>query len=241
MRDAKLILYVAALLILFAACGEQKDSAPKEIPKDTVIKAQEPEDTQSVIDPQYKTKANDTIVASAEHPRYQISIKQGKYSFGDLTIELFPDVAPLHCRNFDSLVSIRFYDGLAFHRVVGKQGIGGLFIQGGDPNSRDKPEETWGLGDPSQTTVPAELNKLKHVRGMISAARNDNMNGANSQFFIVLYEWPQIDGKYTVFGRVVDGIDVAEQVAMVDVKPSPAMGGEPCLPVKKITMKIRKL
>lgn len=232
--------YVIAVLILLLSCGEQKKDEPGRaaIP-DSTAKNAEPKDSNVVIDPQYKTKGADTVVPHAEHPQYVISIKQGNYSFGDVTIELFPEVAPLHCRNFDSLVSVKFYDGLAFHRVIGKEGVGGLFIQGGDPNTRDKPENTWGLGDPSQHSVPAEFNKIKNKRGVITAARNDNMNSANSQFFIVLYDWPQIDGQYTVFGQVVSGLDVAEQVSMVEVKPLP-LTGEPCMPVKKVTMRIRK-
>ncbi|MDW7997398.1 MAG: peptidylprolyl isomerase, partial [Bacteroidota bacterium] len=86
-----------------------------------------------------------------ERPRYAITVTHSGRSIGEILVELFPEVAPLHCVNFDSLVSIGFYDGTAFHRIVP-----GFVIQGGDPNSKTKPRETWGFGDPLQRRIPAE-------------------------------------------------------------------------------------
>ncbi len=164
-----------------------------------------------------------------ERPQYVIEVFQKGKKLGDIVIELFPDVAPKHVRNFDSLVSIKFYDGTAFHRV-----IPGFMIQGGDPNSKNKPRHMWGYGDPSQKRVPAEFSDIPHKRGIVSAARGPDPNSATSQFFICVADAPWLDGKYTVFGRVLKGMDVADKVANVP-------RDERDNPIDKVEMKIRKL
>ncbi len=166
---------------------------------------------------------------AAERPRYALTVTQGSRLLGEIVIELFPEVAPLHCANFDSLVRIGFYDGTAFHRVVP-----GFVIQGGDPNSKNKPRETWGYGDPSQRRIPAEFNHLSHKRGIVSAARAADPNSATSQFFICLVDLPQLDGKYTVFGQVVRGMEVVDAIAQV---PRDARDN----PLEKVEMRVRRL
>src|SRR5437868_7957173 len=112
-------------------------------------------------------------------PRFQIVTTQASATLGVIHVELFPTIAPRHVRNFDSLVSKQFYDTTAFHRVVP-----GFVIQGGDPNSRSGPVSTWGYGQPGQPTVKAEFSVARHERGILSAARSNNINSATSQFFI---------------------------------------------------------
>ncbi|MBI5325288.1 MAG: peptidylprolyl isomerase [Ignavibacteriae bacterium] len=145
-----------------------------------------------------------------KNPQYVISVKQGDVKFGDIVLELFPDVAPKHCHNFDSLVSIKFYDGTAFHRV-----IPGFMIQGGDPNSKSKPKETWGMGEPGQKTVPAEFNDISHERGILSAARTPDPNSATSQFFICVAAAPHLNKQYTVYGKVISGLEVVDKIVNV--------------------------
>lgn len=166
--------------------------------------------------------------ATSQRPQYVISVTQGGKALGDIVVELFPDIAPKHAHNFDSLVSIKFYDGTAFHRV-----IPGFMIQGGDPNSKSKPRETWGMGDPSQTRVPAEFNKTKHERGVLSAARSSDPNSAASQFFICVGDASWLDGQYSAFGKVVSGLDVVDKVvsAQRDGRNNP---------LEKIEMKVVK-
>jgi peptidyl-prolyl cis-trans isomerase B (cyclophilin B) len=229
-----LYLVIIAIALIAASCGEQKKEEPLDKAKQDSLAKSQKKDSSVVINPQYRTKAADTVQAQAEHPQYIITIRQGKKIFGDVVIELYPEVTPLHYRNFDSLVAIKFYDGLAFHRV-----IKGLLIQGGDPNSLTKSIEWWGRGDSTQYRVPAEFNKVKHLKGTISAARDDNPNGANSQFFIVLMDMPKLNGQYTAYGRVIQGIEIVEAVSGVEVKPFP-FSNEPSLPVQKVTMTIRK-
>mgnify|MGYP001794821952 CR=1 FL=1 len=107
-------------------------------------------------------------------PIYQILTKRAGVYLGTTNVELFPNIAPLAVRNFDSLVSVSFFDSTAFHRV-----IPGFMIQGGDPNSKHGPKSTWGLGDTTQPNVNAEFSAAKHLRGILSAARDTAINSAN--------------------------------------------------------------
>jgi peptidyl-prolyl cis-trans isomerase B (cyclophilin B) len=154
--------------------------------------------------------AKDLIQIYAPGDQYTINVTHGGRPLGAIVIELYPEVAPKHCHNFDSLVSIQFYDRTAFHRV-----IPGFMIQGGDPNSKDKPINTWGYGDPSQTTVPAEFSNLKHVKGILSAARASDINSATSQFFICVATASHLDGKYSIYGNVVSGLNFADSIVNV--------------------------
>ena len=168
--------------------------------------------------------------SNIKRPKYLITVTQGTQNLGTIKMETFPDVAPKHAANFDSLVAIKFYDGTAFHRVIAD-----FMIQGGDPNSKDKPKSTWGKGDPSQTKLPAEFSKLKHLRGIISAARAaNNINSATSQFFIVTNDTDYLDGQYSIFGKVLEGWDVVDKIANAPKDANDT-------PLLKISMKIEKI
>ena len=175
-----------------------------------------------------ETPASTARAETPARPQYVISVTHGGRPLGDIVIELFPDVAPKHVRNFDSLVSIGFYDGTAFHRV-----IPGFMIQGGDPNSKDKPRERWGTGDPTQTRVPAEFNDISHTRGVLSAARTPDPNSATSQFFICVADAPHLNRQYTVYGQAISGMDVVDKIVG-------APRDERDNPDEKIEMKIVK-
>ncbi len=175
-------------------------------------------------------KADDLNLENADKPRYEISVSQGDEFFGKIIIETFPTVAPKTCANFDSLVKINFYDGTAFHRV-----IPGFMIQGGGPNSKNKPKNMWGRDAPGQKTVPAEFSDISHERGIVSMARKSgDINSATSQFFIMVDDNSRLDGKYTVFGRVVKGMEVADKVVNV-----PTVGKSS--PKEKVEMKIERI
>jgi cyclophilin family peptidyl-prolyl cis-trans isomerase len=133
--------------------------------------------------------------------------------FGEIIIDLFDEVAPKHARNFRKLVKEGFYNGTTFHRV-----IPGFVIQGGDPFSKDNDRGNDGKGGPGYT-LPAEI-KMPHKRGFVGAARlPDNINpekrSNGSQFYICLSDIPHLDGNYTVFGRVIEGMDVVDKIAKV--------------------------
>jgi len=130
---------------------------------------------------------------------------------GKIVFEFLPDVAPKHVANFKKLANLGFYNGTAFHRV-----IPGFMIQGGDPNSKGNDRSTYGVGQPGQPTVPAEFSKISHKRGIVSAARRGgDINSATSQFFICVADVPHLDGQYSVFGRVIEGMDVVDKIVSV--------------------------
>lgn len=143
----------------------------------------------------------------AAKPIYTIDTKREGISIGTFTIELFPYIAPKAVAYFDSLVAIKFYDSLAFHRVVP-----GFVIQGGDPNSKHLPRETWGNGDPSQTNVPAEFNNVSYFRGVLGAARDTEPNSANSQFFICVANAFSLNAQYTAYGKVISGMNIVDTI-----------------------------
>ena len=127
---------------------------------------------------------------------------------GIIDIELYEDKAPITCANFKKLVSEGFYDGLIFHRV-----IKGFMIQGGDPTGT-------GCGG-SDERIKGEFlvngfkNEISHERGVISMARSQNYNSASSQFFICHADAKFLDGQYASFGKVVNGMDVVDEIASV--------------------------
>ncbi|MCC6865044.1 MAG: peptidylprolyl isomerase [Ignavibacteria bacterium] len=136
-----------------------------------------------------------------------------KTSMGDIEIELFEKDAPLHVANFKKLVKSGFYEGTTFHRV-----IPGFMIQGGDPNSKDNDKSNDGQGGPGYT-IPAEI-KAKHEIGSIAGARlsdavNPKKESSGSQFYIVTGDASHLDGQYTVFGKVIKGMDVALKIEKV--------------------------
>ncbi len=140
-------------------------------------------------------------------PLYDVLVRQYPDTFGVYRMELYPTIAPLHCENFDTLAQQGFYDSLAFHRVVPN-----FVIQGGDPNSRSGPPSTWGQGAPWQNTVPAEFNPLSHSRSTIGAARANDPNSATSQFYVNLANNSNLNGNYTLYGKVISGMNVVDSV-----------------------------
>jgi cyclophilin family peptidyl-prolyl cis-trans isomerase len=129
--------------------------------------------------------------------------------FGTFKIALYTDIAPRHVANFKKLIGEKFYDGLGFHRVIPDN-----IIQGGDPQTRGGGNRaTWGMGDPSQPKVPAEFSTRPFKRGTVGMARASDPNSASSQFFITLGENPEWDGKYTVFGEVISGINHVQSLS----------------------------
>jgi cyclophilin family peptidyl-prolyl cis-trans isomerase len=130
-------------------------------------------------------------------------------NFGDIELEFYPQDAPKTVENFKQLAKRGFYNGLIFHRIVP-----GFVVQGGDPNTRDVNNKSkWGTGGPGWN-IKAEFNKNKHSRGALSMARSQDPNSAGSQFFIVLKDSNFLDGQYTVFGRVISGMEnVVDKIA----------------------------
>ncbi len=129
---------------------------------------------------------------------------------GRVTIWLRPDAAPKMVERVKTLTRQHFYDGLPFHRV-----IDGFMAQGGDPKGD-------GTGGSTLPNVPSEFNWLPHVRGAVSAARADDPNSANSQFFIVFLPRLSLDKKYTVFGRVIEGMQYVDAITRGEPPANPS-------------------
>ncbi len=140
------------------------------------------------------------------NPIVTIEMDNGK----KIKIELYPEIAPNTVNNFISLVNKGYYNGLIFHRV-----IKGFMIQGGCPNGN-------GMGGPGYTikgefTRNGFMNNLKHTRGVISMARTMMPNTAGSQFFIMHKDTPYLDAQYASFGKVIEGMEVVDEIANVRV------------------------
>jgi peptidylprolyl isomerase len=153
--------------------------------------------------------------ASPENTLY-LDLKGGR-----VVIELRPDLAPKHVERVKRLVREGFYDGLTFHRV-----ISGFMAQTGDPNGD-------GTGGSKYGDLPAEFSQAPFIRGTIGAARSANPNSANSQFFICFKATPHLNGSYTVWGQVIEGMDFVDQI-----KKGAGRNGEVSDPDKIIKMQL---
>lgn len=144
-------------------------------------------------------------------------------NFGDMVVEFYPDIAPMHVESFMALANEEYFNGTTFHRV-----IPGFMIQGGDPNSRNENRATHGTGgragkffglgneeDPSTWLIPQEFSDTPHVKGILSMARTNDPNSASSQFFVCHDNANFLDNNYTVFGKVIDGLDIIDEIANV--------------------------
>ena len=126
--------------------------------------------------------------------------------FGDITLRFFAEDAPEHVKNFIGLAQKGYYTKTTFHRI-----IPGFMIQGGDPNSKNDDRSRHGMGGPGYS-LKAEFNNNPHKRGTLSMARSADPNSAGSQFFICVSAAPHLDGQYTVFGEVMDGMEVVDKI-----------------------------
>jgi peptidylprolyl isomerase len=154
------------------------------------------------IAPEVPQKAMLSIIAPAEvanDPSNKLTLDLS--TGGRVVIMLRPDAAPVHVDRIKSLVSQGFYNGLAFHRVVP-----GFMAQGGDPKGT-------GEGGSALPDLKAEFNTLPFLRGTVGAARADSPDSANSQFFIMFAPNASLNDKYTVFGRVIEGMDAVDKIA----------------------------
>jgi peptidyl-prolyl cis-trans isomerase B (cyclophilin B) len=130
--------------------------------------------------------------------------------FGEVRIELLPDLAPITAAHFLALAERDSFDGTTFHRVVP-----GFMIQGGDPGTRDRDPRNDGMGGQDQL-VEDERPALSHRRGIVSLANRGVPNSGGSQFFILLEDSGHLDGQQAVFGHVIDGMDVVDRIAAVE-------------------------
>ena len=152
-------------------------------------------------------------------------------AYGTITIELYSNIAPKMVAQFKALAKEGVYDGTSFHR------INSSVVQGGDPLSKDDDPTNDGTGKSNKPNVLAEFSDIPYDTGIVGAARSQDINSQNSQFFITLRREPGFDKNYTIFGKVVDGMNNVRTISGV----SPKEGERPVEPVKikSVTIKPR--
>ena len=193
------LLFVSSFL--FTGCSETKK-------EDTLNKTNQSDKSE-------KTTESKTI---SDVPKEDYAIISTSY--GDMTVQFFEGAAPKHVESFKTHANNGFYNGTIFHRV-----IPGFMIQGGDPNTKGENKAGYGTGghaakyygigdekDSKTWNLPAEFNNIKHARGILSMARSNDPNSGGSQFFICAANVPHLNGKYTVFGQVVEGDEIIDQI-----------------------------
>jgi cyclophilin family peptidyl-prolyl cis-trans isomerase len=198
-------LLVACLSLAAAACGGgdgQEDGPVLPAPAVKTGVKPEPDSEVAVID----------VVGA------------GGVNYGQLVIELYPNLAPKHVERFKTLIREGFYDGTALHRVNPQAGV----VQGGDPLSKDDDPRNDGTGGSDYPDLEAEFSDVPFERGIVGAAASSgNPNSANSQFYITLRRVPGWDRQYTVFGRVIEGMSNAQIIAGAPTRPGTENPAEP--------------
>ena len=152
----------------------------------------------------------------------EVAVISTKY--GDMIVEFYPDVAPMHVESFVALANEKYFDGTTFHRVILD-----FVIQGGDPNSKlenrslhgtgGRAGKFFGIGDENDSStwlIPQEFNSIAHEKGVLSMARTNDPNSASSQFFVCHGDPSFLDNNYTVFGKVIQGLEVIDSIANVE-------------------------
>ena len=190
----------AFCLLMLVSCGRNSNHPqPNDASREA---ANHPAPIRSFIS--FSQKSSDQL------KNYQVRLKT---SLGNITVGFFPEVAPEHVRNFLRLCQMGFYDHTAWHRVVRN-----FVIQGGDMGSRNPPlqiAEASGI-----RRLRPEFSKMKHVEGVVSMARGDALDSADTSFFICLAPQPVLDNKYTIFGKVLSGMDVVAKISNVPLEGS---------------------
>lgn len=191
------IFALIACLTLLAGCASTSGSFTSENSTEGVT------ETEAVLD--NTPEIEETTEGIEEVVQAVITMESGD----KITLELYPDIAPITVENFKTLAKDGFYNGLTFHRI-----ISGFMIQGGCPKGN-------GTGGPGHNIKGEFLsngvvNNLKHTRGVISMARSQHPDSAGSQFFIMHADAPHLDGQYAAFGKVTEGIEVVDKIASVE-------------------------
>jgi len=194
-----LLIMIFALPLVFVAC--QKEQVKSAETSTSSVPAKQAPATMAAA--KAATPAPQPPKIDPEKVVAVIEMKKG----GRIVFEFYPKDAPIAVDNFIKLANKGFYNGLKFHRV-----IPGFMAQGGDPQGD-------GMGGPGYT-IKDEFNSRKHIRGTVAMARPDLPDAAGSQFYICFELQPHLDGKYTIFGQVIEGMDVVDSIQQGDVMKS---------------------
>ena len=230
-------------LILIGACLMSCQSQPQFDPY-AMLTPEQVDDLLQKAKSQSAPATEDKVLSAAEinavlekvkaTPSEPLDVREAailETNYGTVVLSFFPDAAPEHCKSFKRLVRAGYFDHTRFHRI-----LDGFVIQGGDILTRDDDPSNDGTGGPGYN-LPAEFNGIPHDLGILSMARSQNPNSAGSQFFICLSRERTsfLDGQYTVFGKVIGGLDVVQTIGRVEVRPN--MYGEPSSPVAPVFIK----
>lgn len=172
-----------------------------------------------------------TGVKPVADPEVAVIEMENAGAYGTITIELYSNIAPKAVSRFKELAKEGVYNGTTFHRI--NQSV----IQGGDPLSKDDDPNNDGSGSSNKPNVPAEFSDIPYDTGIVGAARSQDINSANSQFFITLKREPGFDKNYTIFGKVIDGMNNVRTISGV----TPKIGERPveAVRIKTVTIKPR--
>lgn len=175
--------------------------------------------------------------ATAANPKLQPDAEVAVFEtdYGEIVVELYPKLAPQMVERFKILIKEGFYNGTTFHRTAPALG----FIQGGDPNSKDTNPANDGYGNSLYPNVPAENSDVPFTRGIVGAARKNDLDSANSQFFIMLKRQAIFDKKYTVFGRIIEGLNNAYIISISPTVPGTERPEDPVV-VNRASLQPRK-
>ncbi len=211
----KLLPFIVLFSLLFSiSCGGSKKAANKKANSSTSTKPEVKTGVAPVAD-------NEIAVIEMAEPAY-----------GTIKMELYSNIAPQMVERFKTLAKQGFYNGVTFHRVSA------IVIQGGDPNSKNNNPDDDGQGGSDLPDVPAEFSDVPFERGIVGAARTQDPNSANCQFYITMKPYPGWNGQYTVFGKVIEGMNNADMIASAPTdKNSPGRAERPLedIKIKQIT------
>jgi len=207
-------LLMLLVIVSFTACNQTNSNTTNSGGEETAAGAK----VKTNVKPQADTEV--AVIETAD--------------YGRIVVELYPNLAPKMVERFKKLINEKFYDGTAIHRIDPNLGI----IQGGDPLTKGSNSALYGTGNSPYPNVAAEFSDIPYDRGTLGAARTSDVNGANCQWFITMKKQPAFDKKYTVFGRVIDGIKNAEVIMTAPTKPNTEQPAEKAV-IKSITLQPR--
>lgn len=202
--------------------GEAKDKAGEGDSTATAAKKGQPREVQPIGVESDSLVGQGPTIRNADNPIVTLAT-----DFGDMTLELYRDVAPAHADSFVTRTKDGFYSGLIFHRVVAN-----FMIQGGDPLGN-------GTGNAGYF-LPAEFSELPHIEGTLSMARSRDINSASSQFFICLKRTRStagLDGKYTVFGHLLKGYEALHAIGGLECVANPSNPREVSKPIEDVVIR----
>jgi cyclophilin family peptidyl-prolyl cis-trans isomerase len=205
----KILAVIISMIAFLSACGGNKPAS-----RNTSVAPEVKKGVKPIADPE---------IAVIE--------MENSAAYGTIKIELYSNIAPKMVAQFKELAKAGVYDGTTFHR------INEHVVQGGDPLSKDDDPTNDGTGGSDKPNVPAEFSDIPYDTGILGAARSQDPNSANSQFFITLKREAAFDNKYTIFGKVIDGMNNVRTISGVQ----PKNGERPVesVRIKKVTIEPR--